>query len=131
MKPMLQMNPEKTQDRPIFSIDADEVSRLNALFWEQDIRRRNNIVTFSRVGSASVATATVVFATPVLATGAGGSGAGGGGTDAAATIATNVEAAISMIKAIDGIGNAAFAAALAPIGFMLTLRVLNMVLSRV
>jgi hypothetical protein len=125
------MNPEKTQDCPIFSIDADEVSRLNALFCEQYITRRNNIVTFSRIGSASVATATVVFATPVFAAGTGGAGAGGGGTDAAATIKTNVDAAINMIRAIDGIGTAAFAAALAPLGFMLTLRVLNMVLSRV
>src|SRR5688572_25306865 len=129
MKNMLQMNLEKTQDCPIFSINADEVSRLNALFWEQDITRRNNIVTFSRFGSVSVATATVVFSTPVLASGTGGTG--GTGTDAAATIATNVQAAINMIRAIDGIGTAAFAAALAPLGFMLTLRVLNMVLSRV
>jgi len=128
---MLQMNLEKTQDCPIFSINAEEVSRLNALFWQQDIARRNNIVTFSRVGSVSVATATVVFATPVLAQTAPGGGAGGGGVDAAATIKTNVEAAINMIRAIDGIGTAAFAAALAPLGFMLTLRVLNMVLSRV
>jgi hypothetical protein len=39
--------------------------------------------------------------------------------------------AIDMIKAIDGIGLAAFGVALAPMGFMTTLRVLNMVLSRV
>jgi hypothetical protein len=125
------MNLEKPQDCPIFSIDADEVSRLNALFWEQDIRRRNNVVIFSRVGSVSASTATVVFATPVFAQTAPSGGAGSGGNDAAATIATNVEAAINMIRAIDGIGTAAFAAALAPLGFMLTLRVLNMVLSRV
>jgi hypothetical protein len=123
------LNLEKRQDCPIFSIDSDEVARLNALFWQQDSKARNNIVAFSRVGSASAATTIIAFSTPVLA--AGGGGAGGGAGDAAATIATNVEAAINMIRAIDGIGTAAFAAALAPLGFMLTLRVLNMVLSRV
>jgi hypothetical protein len=125
---MLQ-NLEKRQDCPIFSIDSDEVARLNALFWQQDSKARNNIVVFSRVASVSAATATVIFTTPVLAQTA--PGGGGGASGAAATIATNVEAAINMIRAIDGIGTAAFAAALAPLGFMLTLRVLNMVLSRV
>lgn len=122
------LNLEKRQDCPIFSIDSDEVARLNALFWQQDSKARNNIVAFSRVGSASAATTIIAFGTPVLAA---GGGTPGGSGDAAATIATNVEAAINMIRAIDGIGTAAFAAALAPLGFMLTLRVLNMVLSRV
>jgi hypothetical protein len=36
-----------------------------------------------------------------------------------------------MIRAIDGLAIAAFGVALAPMGFMVTLRVLNMVLSRV
>jgi len=36
-----------------------------------------------------------------------------------------------MIEGIDGIALAAFGVALAPMGFMMTLRVLNMVLSRV
>jgi len=124
---MLQ-NLEKRQDCPIFSIDSDEVARLNTLFWQQDSKARNNIVAFSRFGSASAATTIITFSAPVLAA---GGGTGGGSGDAAATIATNVEAAINMIRAIDGIGTAAFAAALAPLGFMLTLRVLNMVLSRV
>jgi len=46
-------------------------------------------------------------------------------------IAAGVTNAINMINAIDGIGLAAFGVALAPMGFMVTLRVLNMVLSRV
>jgi hypothetical protein len=56
---------------------------------------------------------------------------GGGGGGAAASIQTGVQNAIAMIQAIDGIGLAAFGVALAPMGFMTTLRVLNMVLSRV
>ncbi len=62
-------------------------------------------------------------------------GGGAGATDAAAAAAASIQAgvtnAINMIKAIDGIGLAAFGVALAPMGFMTTLRVLNMVLSRV
>ena len=70
--------------------------------------------------------------------GAGGAYAapgGGAASDAAAnakiSIQNGVTNAIDMIKAIDGIGLAAFGVALAPMGFMTTLRVLNMVLSRV
>jgi len=46
-------------------------------------------------------------------------------------VKAGVDNAVNMIKAIDGIGLAAFGVALAPMGFMTTLRVLNMVLSRV
>jgi hypothetical protein len=58
-------------------------------------------------------------------------GGGGASEEAAASIAAGVANAIAMIRAIDGIGLAAFGVALAPMGFMTTLRVLNMVLSRV
>lgn len=55
----------------------------------------------------------------------------GAGAAAKASIESGVTNAVGMISAIDGIGLAAFGVALAPMGFMLTLRVLNMVLSRV
>jgi hypothetical protein len=134
MKTMLQTNLEETQDCPIFSIGADEVARLNALFWQEE-NKRNNIVLFSRVGAAAAVT-TLTFATPVFAAGTGGGGNAGGAADAAsaaaaASIATGVTNSINMITAVNGIGGAAFGVALAPLGFMLTLRILNMVLSRV
>jgi hypothetical protein len=50
---------------------------------------------------------------------------------AAASIAAGVKNAVDMIKAVDGIALAGFGVALAPMGFMLVLRILNMVLSRV
>ena len=50
---------------------------------------------------------------------------------AAASIAAGVKNAVEMIKAVDGIALAGFGVALAPMGFMLVLRILNMVLSRV
>ena len=62
-----------------------------------------------------------------MCSGAAGAAAAG----AKASIAAGVTNAIDMITAIDGIGLAAFGVALAPMGFMVTLRVLNMVLSRV
>jgi len=60
-----------------------------------------------------------------------GGGAGAGDAAAAASIQAGVTNAINMIKAIDGIGLAAFGVALAQMGFMVTLRVQNMVLSHV
>lgn len=133
---MLQtLNPEK-QDCEIFSIDADGVVKLNSLFWQQENRKRNNIVAFSTVGSGLAVTTIVGFSHPVLAAGGGGGGNAGGAADAAsaaaaASIATGVTNSINMITAVNGIGGAAFGVALAPLGFMLTLRILNMVLSRV
>lgn len=61
----------------------------------------------------------------------GGGAANNAAANAKASIEAGVTNAIDMIKAIDGIGLAAFGVALAPMGFMTTLRVLNMVLSRV
>jgi hypothetical protein len=132
---MIQTLNLETEDSDIFSIDAYRVAELNALFWQQEEIRRNNIVAFSRLGSAVTVTTAIGFGTPVLAAGGGGGGTGGAAdaasAAAAATIATGVQNAINMITAINGIGGAAFGVALLPLGFMLTLRILNMVLSRV
>jgi hypothetical protein len=132
---MIQTLNLETEDSDIFSIDAYRVAELNALFWQEEDIRRNNIA-FSRLGSAVTVTTAIGFGTPVLAAGGGGGGGTGGAADAAsaaaaATIATGVQNAINMITAINGIGGAAFGVALLPLGFMLTLRILNMVLSRV
>jgi hypothetical protein len=133
---MLQRNLNETQDCQIFSIDSAEVARLNNLFWAED-SKRNNIAVFSRVGSAAVGLTFVGSAPSVLAqTAPGGGGGTSGAADAASaaaaqSIATGVENSINMITAVNGIGGAAFGVALAPLGFMLTLRILNMVLSRV
>jgi len=131
---MIQTLDPQTEDSEIFSIDAYRVAELNALFWQREESKRNNIVAFSRLGSSTAAVTTVIgFGTPVLAGGGGGTGgAADAASEAAAeTIATGVENAINMITAINGLGGAAFGVALAPLGFMLTLRILNMVLSRV
>lgn len=69
----------------------------------------------------------VVLLLLLLVGGAGANAADG----AAASIAAGVKNAIDMIKAVDGIALAGFGVALAPMGFMLVLRILNMVLSRV
>src|SRR6478672_11513205 len=103
----------------IFSIDRDQVRKLNELFWKVEHSK----------SAQSVAVTGAAF-------GAGGAfatapAAGDAAAAAAASIASGVTNAINMIKAIDGIGLAAFGVALAPMGFMVTLRVLNMVLSRV
>jgi hypothetical protein len=135
---MIQTLDRQTEDSEIFSIGAYRVAELNALFWQQEESKRNNIVAFSRVGSAVAVTTLISFGTPVLAGGGGGGGAGnaGGAADAASaaaaqSISTGVTNAINMITAVNGIGGAAYGVALAPLGFMLTLRILNMVLSRV
>ena len=98
----------------IFSIDKEEVARLNNLFYKSEAYKS---VAISGVG--------LVVGATILSAGQASAAA------AAASIAAGVTNAIDMIKAIDGIGLAAFGVALAPMGFMVTLRVLNMVLSRV
>jgi hypothetical protein len=132
---MIQTLNLETEDSDIFSIDAYRVAELNALFWQQEEIRRNNIVAFSRVGSAVAVTTLISFGTPVLAAGGGGGNASGAADAASAaaaqSISTGVTNAINMITAVNGIGGAAYGVALAPLGFMLTLRILNMVLSRV
>lgn len=107
------------------TISDDDVKRLNDLFYR----------TQCVASRAAVSGSAVAVGVSVLSAGGAFAAAGGAASDAAAnaktTIATGVTNAIDMIKAIDGIGLAAFGVALAPMGFMVTLRVLNMVLSRV
>jgi hypothetical protein len=115
----------------IFSINQADVDALTREFYDFQYKKATR--------SAAVAGAALGVGLGVLAAGsvqaAPGGGTGGGASDAAAgaaaSIAAGVTNAINMIKAIDGIGLAAFGVALAPMGFMVTLRVLNMVLSRV
>jgi hypothetical protein len=131
---MIQTLDRQTEDSEIFSIDAYRVAELNALFWQQEKSKRNNIVAFSRVGSAVAVTTLITFGTPVLAAGGGGNASGAADAASAAaaqSISTGVTNAINMITAVNGIGGAAYGVALAPLGFMLTLRILNMVLNRV
>ena len=106
------------------TITDEDVARVNDLFY-----RTQCIASRAAVPGAALAAGVAIL-------GAGGAYAtGSAGSDAAAnaktTIENGVKNAIDMIKAIDGIGLAAFGVALAPMGFMVTLRVLNMVLSRV
>lgn len=112
-------------DRQFHTITSDDVKRLNELFYRHQC-------ALSRV---AVSGAALAAGAAVLGAGGASAATGGAGSDAAAnaktTIENGVKNAIDMIKAIDGIGLAAFGVALAPMGFMVTLRVLNMVLSRV
>ena len=107
------------------TITDDDVQRLNDLFY-----RHQCAVSRVAVSGAALAAGGAVLSggSAFAATGGAGAAAADG---AAASIAAGVKNAIDMIKAIDGIGLAAFGVALAPMGFMVTLRVLNMVLSRV
>jgi hypothetical protein len=106
------------------TVTADDIKRLNESFYRYQC-------TLSRVAVAGTA---VAVGGAVLGSGSAFATPPGGGDaseEAAASIAAGVANAIAMIRAIDGIGLAAFGVALAPMGFMVTLRVLNMVLSRV
>ncbi|HEY0057339.1 MAG TPA: hypothetical protein VGB63_18460 [Pedobacter sp.] len=107
------------------TITDDDVQRLNDLFYRHQC-------TLSRVavpGAALALAGAALSAGGVIAAPPGGGG--DASEEAAESIAAGVANAIAMIRAIDGIGLAAFGVALAPMGFMVTLRVLNMVLSRV
>jgi len=110
----------------IFSIDRDQVRKLNELFWK--VEHSKSAQSVAVTGAALAAGGAVLGAGGAFAT---APAAGDAAAAAAASIASGVTNAINMIKAIDGIGLAAFGVALAPMGFMVTLRVLNMVLSRV
>ncbi len=113
------------------TVTDDDVQRLNRIFNAQHaISNRGAVVG---VGAGLVVGGAFFSAGSAYATGGGGTG-GAGGTAAAAAkdiVAGGVTNSIDMINAIQGIGLAAFGVALAPMGFMVTLRVLNMVLSRV
>jgi hypothetical protein len=107
------------------TITDDDVQRLNDLFYRHQCA----------VSRVAVSGAALAAGGAVLSGGSAFAAAGGAGANAAEaaadSIADGVANAIEMIQAIDGIGLAAFGVALAPMGFMVTLRVLNMVLSRV
>ncbi|HAT77553.1 MAG TPA: hypothetical protein DCS19_12185 [Flavobacterium sp.] len=109
----------------IFSIDQEQIAKLNDLFWKAENSKNIQSIAFS--SAALGIGGGIIGAGSVMAT----TGSGTAASDAATSIAGGVANAITMIKAIDGIGLAAFGVALAPMGFMVTLRVLNMVLSRV
>jgi len=111
------------------TITDDDVQRLNDLFCRQQFNLSHTAVSGAALGVGGV----ILSAGDVFAqTGGGTGGAGGNAADAAAaSIAAGVKNAVDMIKAVDGIALAGFGVALAPMGFMLVLRILNMVLSRV
>jgi len=110
------------------TVTADDVKRLNESFYRYQCALSRAAVAGATVGvGGAILTGGSVFAQ----TSPTGGGANSAAEGAAASIAAGVTNAINMIKAIDGIGLAAFGVALAPMGFMVTLRVLNMVLSRV
>ncbi|MEG4453836.1 hypothetical protein [Microcoleus sp. N9_A1] len=118
---------DEVADEIFSSIDPEQVRKLNELFWKAD---------HSKLAQSVAVSGAAVVVGGVVLTGGGAfaatGGAGATAADAAAgSIAAGVTNAIDMIQAIDGIGLAAFGVALAPMGFMVTLRVLNMVLSRV
>lgn len=118
-------------DEPKFnSLTPEGLAQLEALFHQQQDTKvkalRNSGVV---VGAGVVVGFTVLSAGGAYATTGGASSTAAAG--AKASIEAGVKNAIDMIGAIDGIGLAAFGVALAPMGFMTTLRVLNMVLSRV
>ena len=114
----------------IFSIGQSDVDELTRSFYDfqrkQALKKAANSVVVS--GAALAMGGAVFTAGSVVAAPPGG---GDASEEAAESIAAGVANAIAMIRAIDGIGLAAFGVALAPMGFMVTLRVLNMVLSRV
>lgn len=111
----------------IFSIDREQVQKLNDLFWKTE--------SLKSVRTVAGASAALGLGSAIVTAGAASAQTNTAASDASAAAEASIKAgvtnAINMIKAIDGIGLAAFGVALAPMGFMVTLRVLNMVLSRV
>lgn len=107
-------------DQQFHTVTPDDIKRLNELFYRHQCAISRVAVTGAALGvGGAVVSGGSAFADPP------------GGDGAAASIAAGVKNAVDMIKAVDGIALAAFGVALAPMGFMLVLRVLNMVLSRV
>lgn len=115
-------------EREIFTIDADRISDLTLEFNRRYLTKSFQAVA---VGGAVVGVGGAILGAGGAYAQAAGGGAGTAASAAKASIEAGVTNAIDMIKAIDGIGLAAFGVALAPLGFMVTLPVLNMVLSRV
>lgn len=125
---LLEDSPVDVENKPFNSLTPEQLSKLEAAFWsDEEAKKFRKVAEVSGVAAVGVAVlgAGGAFATP------GGGAASDAAANAKTTIQNGVTNAIDMIKAIDGIGLAAFGVALAPMGFMVTLRVLNMVLSRV
>jgi hypothetical protein len=132
-RPKVNVNDSTTSaidERQFHTITSDDVERLNELFYRQQC-----VLSRTAVSGAALGVGAVIFSAGGAAFAQTGGGPGGGGSSAADAAAASIEAgvnnAISMIENVDGIALAAFGVALAPMGFMLVLRVLNMVLSRV
>ena len=115
----------------LFRINSQQSAELSDLFWKfeaERLRRQSTVAGALGVSAAAVGAGAIAAS----ATGTGTGGAGQQAADAAAgIIAAGVQNAIDMILSVNGLGLAAFGVALTPLGFMLTLRILNMVLSRV
>jgi len=116
------------EPRSFNSLSPEQLASLESAFAQNQQHKA--------LRNAGVSVGVLVVGGFVIGGGGGAYAAtGGAGGDAAAAAAASIKAgvdnAVNMIKAIDGIGLAAFGVALAPMGFMTTLRVLNMVLSRV
>ena len=115
-------------DEPRFnSLSAEQLASLESAFAQNQQHKA--------LRTAGVSVGVLVVGGFVIGGGGAYATTGGASGNAAEAAAASIEAgvtnAIDMIQAIDGIGLAAFGVALAPLGFMTTLRVLNMVLSRV
>ena len=113
------------EPRPFNSLTPEKLAALEAAFHQDQ-----HIKALRTAGVAGAVAAVLGFGGGAYAA-PGGGAANNAAANAKASIEAGVTNAIDMIKAIDGIGLAAFGVALAPMGFMTTLRVLNMVLSRV
>lgn len=123
-KPIVDDVPQSPSFR---TVTDDDVQRLNRIFYDQYVISNRGVAVGVGVG--------LVGGAVILGAAGSASATGGAGATAAAAakdiVAGGVTNSIDMINAIQGIGLAAFGVALAPMGFMVTLRVLNMVLSRV
>lgn len=124
LEELLKDSAPAVDDLQFRTITDDDVQRLNDLFYRTQCAASRAAVP----GAALALAGAALSAGGVIAAPPGG---GDASEEAAQSIAAGVANAIAMIRAIDGIGLAAFGVALAPMGFMVTLRVLNMVLSRV
>jgi hypothetical protein len=125
LEELYQNSAAPVDDQKFHTLNDADIQRLNDLFYR----------TQCAASRAAVPGAALALAGAALSAGGVIAAPPGGGGDpseeAAESIAAGVANAIAMIRAIDGIGLAAFGVALAPMGFMVTLRVLHMVLSRV
>src|SRR6476469_6607451 len=120
---LLELESETAESEKVFnSLTPDQLAKLERAFWDDDCKRQ---------AQKALMNAGVVGVGVGLLSAGGSFATAPAAAAAAASIASGVTNAINMIKVIDGIGLAAFGVALAPMGFMVTLRVLNMVLSRV